>query len=451
MTLKYKILALTVLPLLLAISAVGVLVKYRAGQLAEQQAALIEENFMAAKRTELKHYLGLALSSIERLYAAGGDEAQSQAQAKAILAKVNYGDDGYFFVYDTSGRNLVHPRQPDLVGHSLLNLTDPQGRYVIRALLDSAQQGDGYLRYGWKKPSSGQLTEKLSYVVLLPRWGWVIGTGIYLDDVERATSLVRERARVNVHASLLDLGGIALVAVLLVFAGGLALNITEHRLADNKLKVLAQRIVNLQEEERARVSRELHDGISQVLVSTQFHFELAEHKLETGGEGAVADLRKGLSGLAESIFEVRRISHGLRPSILDTLGLVVAIVQLANEFAQRTGILVEVDKPTGRLDVPDDQAVALFRIAQEAFTNIERHAGASEIKVQLAQRNDGVWLEIIDNGRGFDPRNMERAGGIGLRNIRERVEHLAGQFTLSSTTGHTCLRVTLPVIPKATP
>ncbi|MGQ5525398.1 cache domain-containing protein [Chitinimonas sp. PSY-7] len=451
MMLKYKILALTVLPLVLSICAVAVLVQYRAKQLAEHQAALIEENFMVAKRTELKHHLGLALSSIAPLYALGGDKAKNQAQAKDILASINYGEDGYFFAYDVHGRNIVHPRQPELVGQPLWDLKDPAGRLVIRDLLESASHGDGYLRYEWAKPSSGQVTEKLGYVVMIPQWGWMIGTGIYLDDVEHATAMVRERARDNVHATMLGLGGVTLVAVLLVFMGGVALNVSEHRLADSKLKAMAHRIVNLQEEERARVSRELHDGISQVLVSTQFHFELAQHKLENGREGAVADLRKGLAGLAGAITEVRRISHDLRPSILDTLGLEVAIIQLANEFALRTGIQVDIGRPEQTMVVPNDQVVALFRIAQEALTNIERHARASEVKVQLMHDGDHVQLEIIDNGRGFDSRSIERAGGIGLRNIRERVEHLAGQFILHSTVGHTCLRVRLPVTPKATP
>ncbi|MEW9900245.1 cache domain-containing protein [Chitinivorax sp. PXF-14] len=445
MKLKYKIVALTVLPLLLAMFAIGALVQYRAERLAERQVELIEESFMAAKRAELKHYVELALSSIQPLYDARRDDPAAQEQAKAILRAINYGDDGYFFVYDMSGRNIVHPRQPQLVGRNLWNLTDPQGRHVIQALLAAASRdGDGYQRYGWEKPSTHQLTEKLGYVVLLPRWGWMVGTGIYLDDVERATAEVRERARATVRATLLGLGGVALVAVLLVFAGGLVLNVSEHRLADSKLKALAQRIVNLQEEERARVSRELHDGISQLLVSTKFQFELAQHKLQSGGEGACEALDKGIAGLGDAIGEVRRISHDLRPSILDTLGLSAALTQLANEFEQRTGIAVALDQDGGA-HVPTDEAVALFRIAQEAFTNIERHAGAQSVRVKLSQAGGCVRLSVVDDGRGFDPASIERAGGIGLRNIRERVEHLAGRFTLQSRPGRTRLVVSLPL------
>jgi two-component system NarL family sensor kinase len=111
---------------------------------------------------------------------------------------------------------------------------------------------------------------------------------------------VRERARGNARSTLLALGAVALVAVLLVFAGGLALNVSEHRLADSKLKAMAQRIVQSQEDERARVSRELHDGISQLLVSVKFQFELAQHQLDHGDERASDSMRQGLGRLGEA-------------------------------------------------------------------------------------------------------------------------------------------------------
>lgn len=448
MELKHKILALTVLPLLLAIVAVGALVQYRAEQLAEQQAALLEESLLASKRAELKHYVELALSSIEPLYANPRlPREQAQTQAKAILQGLSFGDDGYFFAYDTGGRNLVHPRQPELVGRNLWDLTDPQGRHVIRALLAAARDGDGYQRYGWEKPSTHQMTEKLGYVELLPRWGWMLGAGIYLDDVERAAAQVRERARGNARSTLLALGAVALVAVLLVFAGGLALNVSEHRLADSKLKAMAQRIVQSQEDERARVSRELHDGISQLLVSVKFQFELAQHQLDHGDERASDSMRQGLGRLGEAIGEVRRISHDLHPSLLDTLGLAAALDQLSREFAQRTGIAVQqhTDHEMTALNRQPAKTVALFRIAQEGLCNIERHAHASQVDIQLCRHGNRVELTLIDNGRGCPADALYASAGIGLRNIRERVEHLAGDFSLQSIPGRTTLRVSLPL------
>ncbi|AXK40164.1 cache domain-containing protein [Crenobacter cavernae] len=447
MQLRLKIVLLTILPLLLAMSALGTLVVHRADRLAEQQAVLIEDSLYSAKQAELQHYVQLALTAIDPLYRSGRNDAATQEQAKRILSGISYGDDGYFFVYDLAGKNLVHPRKPELVGRNLWDLTDPHGRHVIRSLLNKAQHGGGFQRYEWEKPTTRKMSEKLGYVVLLERWGWMIGTGVYLDDVERAIRASRDKARANVHATLWDIAAVALGAVLLVFAGGLALNVSEYRVADKKLKVLAQRLVNSQEQERARVSRELHDGISQLLVSTKFQFELVQHKLESGGLDVLEALNKGLAGLTEALGEVRRVSHDLRPSALDMLGLSAALGQLASEFEQRTGTKVVVGNRLGDLVLPDLEAVALFRIAQEAFTNIERHASAKSVALELGCVDRTIRLAITDDGCGFDVEGVSRSttGGIGLHNIRERVEHLGGTLVLSSTSAGTLLEVTLPL------
>lgn len=447
MPLKHKILVLTVLPLLLAAIAIAAIVAHRAQVLAGEQAAAIEQSFLAVKRAELKHYVELALTSIEHLYSGAGDSAAAQRQARAILGEMNYGDDGYFFVYDLAGNNLVHPRQPELVGRNLWNLQDPSGRRVIQGLLHAAQHGDGFERYQWEKPSTRQMTEKLGYVVTLDRWGWMLGTGLYLDDVERATQQIRAEVRANIEATMWALALVAVVATLVVFAGGLALNVSEHRLADAKLKALAQDIVRLQEVERARVSRELHDGISQLLVSVKFHFEAAQDKLMRDAGDAQADLAKGIGGLTEAISEVRRISHDLRPSLLDDLGLAAALSQLTQEFAQRTGMRVQAAVDGLPAPPQGDRALTLFRIAQEALTNIERHAAASEVHIALEPAGDAVRLRIRDNGRGFDVALIDAPGlrGIGLRNMRERIEHLGGTLMLASQPGQTEIAATLPM------
>lgn len=446
MQLKHKIVILSILPLLLVIAVLGSLVAYRTHRLAEQQAALIEESLNNAKRAELQHYVQLALTAIDPLYRSGRNDAATQAKAKAILSGISYGDDGYFFAYDLAGNNLVHPRKPELVGRNLWDFTDPQGRHVIRSLLDKALHGDGFLRYQWEKPSNHKMSEKLGYVVVLDRWGWMIGTGVYLDDVERTTSALRDRSRTNVRETLWNITVLALGAVLVIFAAGLALNLSEHRIADEKLKVLTQRLVNSQEQERARVSRELHDGISQLLVSTKFQFELVQHKLEMGEAGAKEALERGLAGLAEALGEVRRVSHDLRPSALDMLGLSATLEQLTNEFGQRTGTRVALDNRLGDAGVPDHETVALFRIAQEALTNIERHAEARTVKVELSHAHHAIRLIISDDGCGFNVEDIDRSAthGIGLRNIRERVEHLGGQFIITSRPGCTVLDVSLP-------
>lgn len=391
---KRRVLKFTVWPLLLVALVIGVLVQHLGAQLAKQQSAAISSTFLQSKRAELKNYVGLALSSIDALYQSGRNDESTKNQAKAILQAIQFGDDGYFFVYDLAGNNLVHPRQPQLIGKNLWNLSDPQGRHVIQALLKAAQYGDGYERYSWEKPSTYKVTQKLGYVVLLKDWGWMLGTGVYLDDVQQTTQVMQNEAA----ATLGKLVWIALSAVLVVFANGLALNIRAHRLAERTLKSMAQRIVTLQEEERVRVLRELHDGLKTLLVSTKFQLECAQIKFKNGDDGAAEVLAKGISSLVGAMKEVRRISHGLRPALLDTLGLPAAISQLAAEFGQRTGLLVNTEISQAEFTLHEWEALALIRTAQEALTNIERHASASAVTISLSCETNCARLTICDNG-----------------------------------------------------
>jgi two-component system NarL family sensor kinase len=449
MQLKHKIVALGILPLVLAIAVICALVISLNRQLGDQQAQLIEDSILASKRAELKNYVEMAQSLIAPLYDDGHGDARAQQQVLEELRKLSFGINGYFFVYDHEGRSLMHARQSDLVGQYLWDMKDPHGLPVIQALLKSAQSGEGFQRYAWNKPSSGQVTDKLAYVVMLDRWGWMLGTGIYLEDVERATQQARAEVAQGIRKTMMAIAVVALVAVLFVFATGMTLNVSEHRLADKKLQRLTQRIVSLLEEERSRVSRELHDGISQVLVSIKFQFELASHVLENGQDKGLGILRDATERLGQAIGEVRSLSHDLRSSLLDTLGLPAAIGQLAAEFEQRSGLTVTYNDNEFDCQLVDGAAVSLFRIVQEGLTNIERHAQAKNVSITLHGSEENVRLTVVDDGVGFNVAQVERRhAGIGLRNIRERVEHFGGRFELISMPGRSSLDVLLPMKPS---
>jgi two-component system NarL family sensor kinase len=447
MKLKVKILSLAVAPLLLAIALIGALLVVEMQRLERTQAQVLEEALITTKREELRNYIALALTSIQHLYGAGRDDQAAKEQAKAILSSMNFGDDGYFFVYDTQGLNLVHPRQPDLIGQNLMNMRDSDGTYVIRELIARAGEGGGFQRYLWPKPSTGRIERKLGYSVALPRWGWVLGTGIYLDDVDAAAARMRGNLLSSARETLLGLATVAMLAVLAVFAGGLALNISEQRQADRKLKALAHRVVSSQEEERARVSRELHDHICQLLVSIKYQFELVGHRLAHPGDRPVTGIDKEIAALSKAIGEVRRISHDLRPALLDDLGLPAALEHIGNELALRSGLTVSVSPHVHEEHLPELQAVSLFRVAQEALRNVEQHAQARHIDIRLDDAGDKLELRITDDGRGFDVKNVElsKDRGIGLTNMRERVERNGGTFHLTSHPGHTALTASFPL------
>ncbi|MRT27543.1 cache domain-containing protein [Herbaspirillum sp. CAH-3] len=448
MKLRQKIIFLAIVPLCLAFAAIALVVRYQAVELARQQRSTIEAAYLASKNTELRHYVDLAQHALAHLYDTGRTDDAIKEEARRILADLEFGDDGYFFVYDDQGRSIMHPRQPELVGREMWDWRDASGSPTIQHLIERAHQGGGFERYLWRKPSSKTVAPKLGYVIALPRWGWVIGTGIYLDDVEAALAQVDHQNSGYLHQTMLLIAIIALSSALAVGLAGLLLNLSEHRVADAKLRQLAQRVVRSQEEERARLSRDLHDGISQWLVSIKLQIEAALERLRGTPEQAAA-ARAGFEKTAIQIngvlAEVRRISHDLRPAILDDLGLAAALEHLCGEWREsspQTQIVFEHERQ--REDgaaLSDVVNTVLFRVAQEALTNIARHANASQIRMRLYDGHNLLMLQVQDNGNGFDPGQVDDHSrhGIGLRNMRERMEAVGGELAIDSSAAGTSI------------
>ncbi|PWV58888.1 cache domain-containing protein [Plasticicumulans acidivorans] len=447
MELRHKILLLSLLPLVLVVLAVGWAVQRQSQQLVQEASAALRPALMASKETELRHYVGLARSALGHLYDSGRDDPAAKAEARELLAALDYGVDGYFFLYDFAGNVLMHPRQPELVGRNLWALRDAQGRPTIQQLIERARAGGGTIEYPWPKPSThASEAPKLGYVIALERWGWMLGTGIYLDDVQAALDQVQREVAGNAAATQAAIAAIALCGVLLVAVFGLALNLSQRRFADARLRRLAERVVHSQEDERARVARELHDGLSQQLVAVKFVLESAAARLADPAQprtAAAAPLGSALGGLQQALGELRGIAQALRPRLLDDLGLDAALERLGRDTAASSGLQVSVRADSGGA-VPDVVATALFRIAQEACANTVRHAAARTLLLALNRHRDGLLLHIEDDGHGFDAGRLladgvrDDAGGFGLRNMHERLEALGGRFELHTAPGQGC-------------
>lgn len=449
MKLRQKIIVLAITPLIIALFGIALAVRYQATLLAQQQRATVEEAYLASKEAELKHYVMLATGAIAHLYESGRDDRATKEAAMEILATLEYGDNGYFFLYNLEGKNLMHPRQPELVGRDLWELRDEQGNPTIQRLIAQAKAGGGHVRYLWEKPSSQQVAPKLGYVVALDRWGWMLGTGLYLDDIDATLTRIDNHISGNIHNTMLWIAGIAIASATVIALLGLALNVSEHRVADAKLRVLAQRVVRSQEEERARLSRDLHDGISQWLVSIKLQVESGVAKL-IGNAGhpevARSSLDRAAGQLNDVLGEVRRISHDLRPALLDDLGLAAALEHLVREFSEHTSIDIKF-RSHGKTDgLTDVVKTVLFRIAQESLTNIKRHANASSASMHLMVDKKTVKLIILDNGVGFDVAGVSShpKRGIGLRNMHERANAVGGTLELISSAQGTQVTAALP-------
>jgi len=231
----------------------------------------------------------------------------------------------------------------------------------------------------------------------------------------------------------------------IVLLRGTLQDVTERKLAELELKALPRRILEAQEAERRRVARELHDGVGQLLVSTAFRLHAFETALPAEWRSGAAAARRLIT---DALGEVRRISHGLRPSVLDDLGLASALKALVRDFRIRTGVDLTLYVPRRWPRLPEPLEQAVYRIAQEALTNIERHAAAREVHVRLVRTDNAVRLSVCDNGRGLAPSRRRRtpSSGLGLRHMRERAELAGGTFELTPARGGgTMVSVELPV------
>lgn len=436
MGLKSKIILLAVAPLIVATTIITYLGLQSARDLASQELSIYEYNLVNAKKQALKNHVNIAMSAIRPiLQNTELDDSDAKEQVKKILAGLSYEDDGYFFAYEMSGVNLVHPTQPDFVGKNLWDFQDRTGNYLIQGLIHAAQAGGGYHRYIWEKPPLMRQEYKLGYVIAIDRWDWIMGTGLYLDDVYAELAKTKATMNDNIQRSFFAVIEVVVVTVILVVLLGLAINLHEHKLADSRLKELAQRFMRLQVSERRGFSRELHDGINQLLVSCKFRIELAENKLKRDHEKDIIqqELYKAGDLINQTISEVRQISHNLRPTILDDLGLNTALNALIDQFTERTGIQV-----TYRFDVtsklPDEIEITVYRLTQESLTNIEKHANAKQISLLVLQTSRNVMFECTDDGDGFSSKTV-LSSGIGLINMRERLELIGGDFMLESQRG----------------
>ena len=447
MTLRHQIIALAIVPLVISILAITTFITWQSANLAKNSIDTFEQNMLKTREAEILNLTNLALSAIQTIYDKAGpnDEAAKQ-QVADILTSLDYGKDGYFFVYDYDGNNIVHPRQSFRHGQNWLDLTDPDGDKVIAELIATAKAGGGLHQYKWQKPSTGQIADKLSFVVSLDKWHWVVGTGVYLDDVFAQSAAANAVMRANIRRTFVIVALIAVPAVLVVFTTCMLLTFHERRMADSRLKELTQRVIDTQEEERTRLARELHDGISQTLLGVRYAMDLAGRKVRTNADEAALTIERGVEALNGAIKEIRLLSHDLRPRVLDDLGLTAALEALCHHFAERTGIETKIDASgfTGMLKA--EASTALYRVAQEAFNNVERHAGASKLSVKLWSDGGRARMTISDNGTGFDGAGAGASGssGLGLRNMQERMAHFRGLLLIDSSEAGTTLTAMMP-------
>ena len=231
---------------------------------------------------------------------------------------------------------------------------------------------------------------------------------------------------------------------------GMARDITERKLAQDALQVFSRQLIEAQEEERRRIARELHDQIGQILTAVKMNLYMVQQFCH--GSEAGSRVKDNIEAVDEALRLVRDLSIDLRPPVLDDLGLVTALQWYVDRYANRTGLSVEVvsDLPDPNERFSRELETACFRIAQEALTNVVRHANASQVLVELNKDSNSLSLLVKDNGLGFDLESLQkrapRAATLGLVSMQERAHAAGGTIEIESEHSKgTRIRVIVPL------
>jgi PAS domain S-box-containing protein len=220
-----------------------------------------------------------------------------------------------------------------------------------------------------------------------------------------------------------------------------SVDITERRRAElalqesrQELRALAARLINAEEDERKRISRELHDDLSQKLAMLAFDAD----SLVLTPPPSVEEIKEPLRNIRERVVQmsecVRQIAHQLHPSILEDLGLEAALCELCEEFSTRTGFVATCEQKTLPEAIPIEVSPCLYHVSQEALHNVSKHARASRVRLML-KGSPGDISSIHDNGTGFDLKAGKWQHGIGIVSMKERVRLVQGEFSIHSEPG----------------
>lgn len=224
--------------------------------------------------------------------------------------------------------------------------------------------------------------------------------------------------------------------------------LTAERTAE--LQTLSQRLLKVQDEERRKLARDLHDSTGQTLAALKISVSLLQETCR-GVPAALATVSDVVQLADQAIEEIRTMSYLLHPPLLDEVGFACAAEWYIEGFAKRSGINVRADIVTPHERMPKNVEIALFRVLQESLTNVHRHSGASEAIIHLLHQGDAVILEVRDFGKGIPKerlrslQGLSAKSGVGLAGMRERLRELNGKLEIESDARGTSMRATVPL------
>lgn len=366
------------------------------GEFCQASILIVDDDASSRSATELAlHSLGAQLVT-----AASGEEAlrrvQDQHSAAIVMAVRMPGIDG------VTAARMIRERDPSR--HTPVI-------FVISAKEDLAMMSRGYQ------------------------------TGA-VDYIEKPVIPELLRAKLSVIIGLHDMN-----RILSAELAERALSEKRLRASEENMRALAAHLQSVREEERIYIAREIHDELGQALTGLKFDISAMARSFQAGGAEVVSDASRACCLQIDRIINsVRRIASGLRPEVLDEIGLSAAIEWQGREFSRRTGIRCNVETAPGFTDPDKQRSTALFRIFQELLTNVARHANATRVMVQMSD-GDALRLRVDDNGRGIRDQQFEGAKSLGFLGLRERVQAFGGSIDVRGQEGKgTMVAISIPAL-----
>lgn len=422
--------------LVLTVCAIGWIIYQQASKLPQQLKAEIRFDYLESKKNDLKGYIKLAENAIKHLREPDLEISIEDAkkEAKRILSNLKYSEeDGYFFVYDFSGKNIVHPVKRDWVDKNKWDYKDREGKYVIRDLITAARkaargEGDGYDEYIFHKPSvtdDGGGRPKLAFVIELTNWEWVLGTGIYLEDIDNFLEGTDTQVLNYIHISMIWIAGIA-------FIGIMGLSFSQRNIGKTV--------------ERLRIGADLHDQVKQDLA---YVIRELNNQLQQPGEVMLSNPRGFLERIRDpaqhALDWIRIIIVGKDPN---NLALIDGLSEVKRNFEMRERVRVTLSitqkAEVSSENLSKEKRVAMLKLVNEALNNI-RHAAATRVDLQLQTDECNIILSIQDNGVGFDVNHVKSVKmGLGLSSMEDRIRGIGGKLTIESSDQGTTVKATVP-------
>jgi signal transduction histidine kinase len=376
----------------------------------------------------------------------------------ARLAFVSSGDPVELPLYDESSRQIPI----DIATIRQLTIDNPVEQQRITRLRKLIEQRLGLLQESIDL-AKGNAPESQAEQQKLTLSGTEItqeARGILKEMVDEEAMLLQQRETISDKTYEWERAVLALAFALTIFILAatfwtLLMELKERRQAEEVVRRLSGRLLKVQDEERRRIARELHDSLGQLLTSLKMNLDhIISHKAQPASQGEILDVCVDLA--QQSIDETRTLSYLLHPPLLDEFGFASAAKWYIDGFVKRSKINVNFEIAQNFERMPDEIELVLFRVLQESLTNIHRHSGSSAAGI-LAQKAEGfVTLRVTDHGKGIPAEVLAkfwrtRGGvGVGLAGMRERVEELGGNLDIQSEGHKTILQVRIPLPEKHT-